>query len=192
MRGGLAALGLLFLGCGHSTPAVPQAVKTTSAPVPAADKETQLFQNMRTASNDIDVSLEDLEDGMKRSKALGAVAGGDAARALANVTSLLNTAGEALSDYDDVPATLEDFKADFAANDEKRLKSIDATVSALQAVGSASDVLGDLSETVPAERKADLTEIANDTDEAGDDLREAIRLLGGKVPKDEEDSGDGE
>ena len=188
MRGGLAAIGLICIACGHQPTALPQAAKPAASPTPALDKEAQLFQNMRTASNDIDVSLDDLEDGMKRAKSLSAAAGGEAGRALGNVSALLNTAGEALSGYDDVPATLEDFKAEFAADDEKRLKSIDAAVSALEAVGSASDILSDLSANVPAARKADLTQIANDADESGDDLQEAIKLMGGKVPAEDTDA----
>ena len=189
MRGGLAALVCLCLGCGHQTPVSPQPARAAVITQPPADKEALLYKNMRTANNDIDVSLQDLEDGMKRSKALGAVAGGEATSAFKNVTALLNTAGEALSDYDDVPATLEEFKAQFSADDEKRLRSIDAAVSALQAVDSASDILGDLASNVPAERKSDLAQISSDADEAGDDLREAVKLMGGKVPADDDDAG---
>jgi ABC-type transporter Mla subunit MlaD len=150
-----------------------------------------MYQSWRTANNDIDAALGNLEDGMKRSKQMAAVSGGNAAQALRQVADLLNSAGEALSDYDDVPATLEEFRKDFAARDENRLKSIDAAVSGLQEVGSASDILDDLSSNVPQRFKNDLNEITNDVADSADQLRQAIKLMGGKVPADDDDSGSG-
>ena len=156
------------------------------------DPTADLYQKMRTANNDVEVSLEDLDDGLQKSKALAAVAGGDAGKALKNVADLLDSAGESLSDVEDAPASLDEFKKDFSAYDEKRLKSIDAAIGALQAVDSAADILSDLEANVPPARKEDLTKISDDTDEADDDLREAITLMGGKIPADQDDGSDPE
>jgi len=190
MRGALVFLVCASLGCGRggapSVVAAPPVAK--AAPV---DPATALYENMRTANNDIDVALGDLEEGMKKAKQLAPTAGGDAQKALNNVATLLNSAGEALSDYDDVPPTLDEFKKEFASYDETRLKCIDAAVGALQQVGSATDILDDLAANVPASRKDPLDEIANDADEAQDDLRAAIKLMGGTIPADVDD-GDGE
>ncbi len=148
-----------------------------------------MYQNWRTANTNIDASLGNLEDGMNRSKQLGSVAGGNAGQALKEIAALLNSAGEELSDYDDVPASLDEFKKEFAARDENRLKSIGAAVKSLRQVVSASGILDDLSSNVPDKYKGDLGEIATDVDDSADELRQAIKLMGGKVPADDEDSG---
>ena len=171
------------IGCGRG--AAPSASSAAPpAPRPPADPAAVLFENMRTANNDIDVALGDLEEGMKKAKALAPVAGGDAGKALNNVATFLNSGGEALSDCDDPAASLDEFKKDFSAQDENRLKSIDAAIGALQQVDSANFVLDDLADSVPPDKKAALEEIANDADEAQDDLRAAVKLMGGTVPAD--------
>lgn len=183
----LALAAWFAIGCGHAL--APQAVRAAPSKAAPPDPEATLYANMRTANNDIDVALQDLEDGMKKAKSMAPSAGGQAKTALNNVASLLNSAGEGLSDYDDVPATLDDFKKDFAAQDENRLKGIDAAVGSLQQVDAAADILDDLSANVPADRKEALGEISDDSDEAIDDLRAAIKLMGGTVPAEDEDAG---
>src|SRR5579862_864072 len=186
--GFLLAVGLC-LGCGHSTPG-PQG-QAQVQPTPPPDPQAQLYQNWRTANTNIDTALDNLEAGVNLAKQLASVAGGGskstdkevgANQGFKEIADLLNSAGEELSDYDDVPASLDEFKKDFAARDENRLKSIDAAVSALQEVDSASDILDGLTSGAPAQFKSQLDDLDNDIGDSTDELKQAIKLMGGKIP----------
>ena len=142
---------------------------------------------MKEADTKVDIALQDLDDGETEAKAFAPKAGGDAKQALLQVADLMNSAGEDLSEYQDVPDTLDAFKKDFAAQDERRLTSIDAAIQALKSVQAAGDVLDSLSKNVPPDGKATLDEIAGNCDEADNGLQLAIKAMGGKIPADEDD-----
>jgi ABC-type transporter Mla subunit MlaD len=153
------------------------------------DPELALYEKMKTANVKLDAALDDMEEGLQRAKKLSPIAGGNVTTALINVASLFNSGGEALSDLDDVAASFEDFKKDFAAQDDHRLRSIESASNALEDVREAGDILDDLKKGVPADRAQALQGIVDDSDDAEANLVEAIKGMGGKV-KAEDDSAD--
>jgi|GEM_PF-4698294 len=180
----LAAALLTIGGCHKPVTAV-------AAPPPAAavkqDPVEVLYQNMKEADTKVDIAVQDLEDAMNEATTFAPKAGGDAKQALLNVADLLNSAGQDLSEYQDVPETIEAFRKDFAAQDEHRLNAIDAAIQALKSVQAANLVLDDLDKNVPAQGKQALDEIAGNCDDAASGLQVAIKKMGGKIPKDEDD-----
>jgi len=180
----LLPLAMAAVGCRRVAPAPPSA---PPAVVANQDPVATLYANMQQADTKIDIATQDLEDGISEAKALAPKAGGDAKKALLNVASLMNSAGEDLAEYQDVPTTLDAFKKDFAAQDEHRLTSIDSAVQALKSIQAADYVLDDLSKNVPTESKSALDEIAGNCDEADNGLQVAIKAMGGKIPTEEDD-----
>ena len=175
----------LCAGCshgGHKASVQPNA--PAAAPVdPVAD----MFQKMRTANYQVDSSIDDVEGALDATKKLAPKAGDQAGQALLNVADLLNTAGEKLSEFDDVPDSLDEFRKDFSSQDEHRLQGIETAISALKAVRDASDILDVLTQNVPADHKKELDDIVAKTGEAESDLEQAVGSMGGKVPP--QDSG---
>ncbi|HWD37307.1 MAG TPA: hypothetical protein VG944_00530 [Fimbriimonas sp.] len=185
VKGGAALMILLCLGCGRHGASQP--VRTAAVEAPP-DPQAQLYQKLRTADYQADGAIQELQDAEDGAKKLAPAAGGEAKEALLSVADLVNGAGESLSDYTDVSDTLADYKKDFAAQEDHRHKNIEVCIASLGNVQDASDILGVLLKNVPTERKEALNDIAGSVSEAENDLEDAIRSMGGKVP--DEDSGD--
>jgi ABC-type transporter Mla subunit MlaD len=149
-----------------------------------ADPAEAEYKKMRTADNNVDASIEELDDAVQGAKTLAPKAGGDAKQALGTVVSLLNGAGETLDDYDEAADTLEEFKKEFAAQDDRRIRNIRVSNEALSKISDAYDILGDLTANVPGQYKDDLKQISDNVDQAQSDLQDVVTGLGGQLPED--------
>lgn len=187
---GATTIPLVVLGCGSShksevaTTAPATETKDTTLP---ADPEDALYEQFKTGRYQINAAVDAIGEAVKIAKPMSMSAGGSAGEALTEVSDMLDDAGSSLVEHNDDPPSLEDFKKDFPAQDEERLKSIAAASEALRTLRDAQGTVGDLEANVPADFKADLLKLDDGIGEATDALEEAIKAMGGKVPPDEDD-----
>lgn len=189
----LAALILLALaGCGNKdggTQAVPPA--STGAPSSSEgpkDEATALLEQLRGGAYQIDVAMGSMEVAMNRVRPLMADNPAETKEALQNIADMLDSAGATLIEFNDAP-TIEQVRANFKENDDRRLKAIDEADDARQEVEQARTIVSDmLHSEPPAEIKSKLEEIDTAIDEALDAIEAAIEAFGGTVPEGGESS----
>jgi uncharacterized protein YukE len=153
-------------------------------PPEAADPEGVLYKKMRSADVQVDSAIQDLNDALNQAEKLAPRAGGDAEKALLSVVEQLDQAGETLADYENAPDTIEEFRKNFNAQDERRLHSINTVLDAVAKTTEASTISGDLAANVPEGFKKDLAAISDLIDEAQSELEQSVVAMGGKVPDD--------
>jgi uncharacterized protein YukE len=179
------SLALVGSGC-RQAPSVPggQGQGSTVPTTAPTDPEAALYKKLRGADVQIDSGIHELNDGLQQAEKMAPRAGGQAQTALLSVVEQLNQAGESLGDYQNAPDTLEEFKKDFNAQDERRLQSIKIVLEALGKINDASNVLNDLGQNVPDGFKKDLGSIVQSVDESQTDLEHAVVSMGGQLPDD--------
>jgi enamine deaminase RidA (YjgF/YER057c/UK114 family) len=182
----LAALvGLAMVGCGDKGAASdagaanPGTTASTSEP---KDEATALLEQLRGGSYQADVAMGSMEVAMNRVRPLAAQNAEETREALQNIADMLDSAGATLSEFTDAP-TLEEIRANFKENDDRRLKAIEEADDARKEVEQAKGIVADmlLSEP-PADVKATLDEIDTAIDEALDAIEAAIEAFGGTIP----------
>jgi len=172
---------LAITGCGSSTKVADGSLTSATKPAPA-NPEQALYDQIRSGTYQIGAAVDAIEEVRKTAREIASREKGDTQKALLTIEAHLNDAGEALSDFGDEPVTFEEFKKDFAAQDDKRLKAIDAGNESLNDLRDAQDILGDLLDSHPPEPEN--TEL-NNADSALDGclqaVEDAIKAMGGKV-----------
>jgi ABC-type transporter Mla subunit MlaD len=185
-RPNLTAIAFLFLlvcqGCHRGVSVENGAPSPPPTEVVKKDPEADQYKKLRGADIQVDSAANEMNDGLQETKALAQKSQGDAQKALLSVIEQLSEAGESLGDYENVADTLDAFKKDFAAQDERRLDSIDIALDALNQVTDAVNTLNDLSANVPPAFKKDLDEIVSNVGQTQSDLQQAVVSMGGQVP----------
>jgi len=177
---------LVCLGC-HSNESKPNdsgTKATTKATVPT-DPDKALYEQMRSGAYQISAAIDTIEETRKTMKDMASRQTGQTQRVIMTVASILDKAGSRLAEYGDAPPTFEKFKADFSAQDDRRLKAIDAAGLALDDLNDAQDVVEKLIDTKPPEEeKSKLEDADASLDSCTAAVADAIKAMGGKVEDD--------
>jgi hypothetical protein len=183
---GLAAC-IIVLGCSKAGSETKVDAKKTGPTAPI-DPDHALYDQVRSGAYQINSAIDAIEEARKTSRDIAAREGGKTQKALLQIASSLDDAGKALADYGDDPPSFEEFKKNFAAQDDHRLKAIDAANKSLDALGDAQDTLSDLLDSHPPEPEN--TELSN-ADSALYDcvqtVEDAVKAMGGKVASPDDD-----
>lgn len=168
-------LGLILLlgliGCGG-----PKASDVPSGAQPTASASESWYERTRSGTFQLGSVLSTIQEAFEASETSTKAAKGDAKALWADVTDALDTAGASLEPFTEFNLSESDFDKDFVAQDDKRLKAIEAANDALHPLDDAAEALGELSD---GQQVLELVRLAQD------DLKEAIETLGGKVEEDE-------
>jgi septation ring formation regulator EzrA len=102
--------------------------------------------------------------------------------ALKEIGDGISKAGSLIGDYDEELPPYDKFEKDFAAQDDERLKAIDACNKALEEIQDSLSITDDLLESGPPEEPAKvLREVKNGIEEVRDGLKDAVGDMGGKA-----------
>ena len=180
------ALGLCLFCLGCHSGGSKDTPPTSQAAVPKAgaptDPDKALYEQVRSGSYQISAAIDTIEETRKSMKDMASRQSGQTQRVIMSVASMLDKAGSRLAEYGDEPPTFEKFKADFSAQDDRRLKAIDAAGLALDDLNDAQDLVEKLIVTKPPEEEKNKLE---DADSALDGctaaVADAIKAMGGKV-----------
>ena len=174
-------LGLLICGCGHEQ-SKPTAIAKPTTPAAPADPVQALYDKVRSGSYQISTAIDSIEEVRKATKEIASREQGNTHQALMTITGQLDEAGKALADYGVDPPTFDEFKKDFATQDDRRLKAIDAANEALDDLRDAQDLLGDLLDSHPPEPEGtQLDQADSSLEECVQGVEDAIQSMGGKV-----------
>ena len=179
MRALLLLFPLVVMGCGKGS-----ASDTSVKPRPNVDRTAELRERDAQAAFSLDAASSSLAEALEAARKLAPTAGGDAKDALLDVAEMLDSAGATLSDFDDPPPALAEYRTGGPARTTERGKALAAALDALRELRDAQGTLDDLTGNAPAEHREALAEISDKTDEAIDSVEGAIRELGGKVPEE--------
>ncbi len=151
-------------------------------PAAPKDPDQALFDQIRSGAYQIGSAIDAIESVRKTTKEIASREAGATQKALVMITSQLDAAGKALVEFSDEPPTFEEFKKNFSAQDERRLKAIDAANESLNDLRDAQDIVGDLLDSHPPEpENTELDNADSDLEECVQAVQDAIKAMGGKV-----------
>jgi hypothetical protein len=146
------------------------------------DPDQTLYDEVRSGAYQISAAVDAIEGVRKTSRDIALHQSGKTQKTLLSVADILDDAGKALADYGEDPPPFAQFKQNFAAQDDRRLKAIDAANEAVDDLLDAQDTLGQLIDSNPPEP---INTQLNEADSALDDcvqaVKDAIKAMGGKV-----------
>jgi hypothetical protein len=175
----LACLALSGCSKAGSQSADAQVVKKAAAPV---DPDRALYDQVRSGAYQISSAVDAIEAVRKTARDMASQQQGATQKALSAIATSLDDAGKALADFGDDPPAFEEFKKNFAAQDDRRLKAIDAANQSLSDLGDAQDTLSDLLDSHPPEpENTALTNADSALDDCVQTLEDAVKAMGGKV-----------
>lgn len=157
-----------------------------AAPAPAAKSvpgastdatETKLYEQLRGGVFNIELALDAFTNARDELKAARPGMNAAASASADDLLDMLNSAASLAAD-DAAAPTMEDAKAKFAEEDERRLSLVGKLNDALKELNDAPSVLQDIRDAAP---KVNAEPIANALGEAEEALHEAITALGGTV-----------
>jgi len=159
----------------------------TAKPRTPVNPEKALYDQVSSGAYQISAAIDSIEAVRKTAREIASREKGNTQKALFAISASLDDAGKALADYGDDPPPFEEFKKNFAAQDDRRLKAISAANQSLSDLGDAQDTLSDLLDSHPPEPES--TEL-NNADSALDDcvqaVEGAVKAMGGRVPAADE------
>lgn len=172
---------LAISGCSKSLPHDDTSV-LAAKPAAPVDPEHALYEQVRSGAYQISSAIDSIEDVRKTAKQMASHQAGSTKKALLTIEKGLDDAGDALSDYSDDPPPFDEFKKEFAVQDDRRLKAIAAGTASLVALNNAQDLLDDLIDSHPPEpMKTELDNADSAMDECIQAVEEAVKAMGGKV-----------
>jgi hypothetical protein len=181
-----------LIGCSNGSHPADRSAKAEQAnPV---SPEQALYDQVRSGAYQISAAIDSIEDVRKTMREMASREAGATQKAHLTITGDLDDDGTALADFGDDPPTFNEFKKNFAAQDDRRLKAIDAANESLDDLHDAQDVVGDLLDSLEHQdagvpQKAQLDHADTVLDGCVEGVEGAIKAMGGKVTST--DSGDG-
>ena len=180
---------LLVIGCSKNAVNDVASAQTKKVSIPA-NPEQALFDQVRAGAYQIGSAIDSIATVRKTVRDMAAKEKGATSQALLKIADQLDAAGKALSDFSEDPPALEQFKKDFAGQDDKRLKAIDACNDSLDDLNEAQDILSALLDSHPPEpENTQLTDADSALDECTQAVEGAINTMGGKVTNSDDSSG---
>jgi len=168
-------------GCSKEAPHDPNATGSAKESIPS-DPDQALYNQVRSGAYQIGTAVDSIEDVRKTAREIASREKGDTHKALLEVAEHIDDAGQSLADFSEDPPAFDEFKKNFAAQDEKRLKAIDGANEALGDLHDAQDVVGDLLDSHPPEpENTQLTNADSALDDCIQSVESAIKTMGGKV-----------
>lgn len=173
---------LIVIGCGKHDPEQngPVAGTNPGAAQPS-DPSHAVYDQMRSGFVQLGTVTQTLADALDSAKAGKELKDAKIKETSSSIAELMDSAGSYIADYTEPPDSFEAFNAKFAANDDARLKAIDAANDCLHEVVEAKDALTDLLNDPKLEKNPTVQDLQGLLDDADKGLREAIQTLGGKV-----------
>ncbi len=177
-------LGLICLGCssGGASVAEPTPSKVLKKASPPTDPDRALYEQIRSGIYQINAAMDAIEETRKTAKKMAGRELGETQSTLNAIAKILDTVGENLSEFASDPPEFDKFKADFAAQDERRLKAITVANESLGDLYDAQDLVEKLLSSKPPEPEKTQLEDADATmDDCISGVEEAVKAMGGKV-----------
>ncbi len=177
----IALLAIMGFGCGRSPAVNASASPPPKVTAPPATDEKALYEGVRSGYFQLSGVQATLEQAVGEVTGLSTKGDANLASVVTDLREALDSAGAGIADYTDEPPPFAEFSKDFAAQDEKRIRAIDAANDALHELEDASGLVSDLLGESKYAKNASLGDLADVIQLAIDDLTEAINSLGGKV-----------
>ncbi|MDR3688449.1 MAG: hypothetical protein P4L46_03655 [Fimbriimonas sp.] len=182
----LALLALLAcFGCssGAKPARRPDPAPTVATkPGPPADPDRALYEQVKSGAYQISGAMDAIEQARKTAKDMAERETGNTKKALLAIAKNLDGAGVALSEYSNDPPPFAEFKTEFAAQDDRRLKAIDACGDVLDNLNDTQDIVAALLKSNPPEpEKTQLDNASSDLDGCIGAVEDSIKAMGGKV-----------
>lgn len=169
----LCSIATVIFGCGK-----PEVEAVAGAKPPNPERE--MYDNLRSARFQIGAANERLSDVFNQVSGLAEQEEAEVHDALKEISDGISKAGSLVADYDEELPPYDKFQADFSAQDDERLKAIEACSKALGEVEDALNLTDDLLESGPPEEPAKvLREVKNGLEECRDALKDAVADMGG-------------
>jgi ABC-type transporter Mla subunit MlaD len=186
---GLFSAAVLTSGCGPKAVAASPKQAATAAETKPADPMEAERDQVREGATQLTQAVSSLNDAVGTLAALQKSSQDpDLKRALSAIATSLDDAGASIADFSAEPPDLATFKAQFAAQDKKRLDAIDAANDALHDLDDATDALDpflpDPKATAPKPDSQAIQDLEQSMEDAQDALESAVKALGGKVEDD--------
>jgi hypothetical protein len=175
----IACSGVLLGGCNRG--AAQSAAEPATVPEKAKDPEEKLYEQMRSGAFQLSSALEALQKAVVDARTLGDSSSGELKDALADIADHLDSSGASIADFTGQPPALEEFRKNFAENDDKRLKAIDKANTALMDANEADGILQSVLEKPEFKTKPELKKISDELGACLESLEGAIKALGGKL-----------
>lgn len=167
---------VLLLLVGGCSKAPPKAIVEQPAPA-ATDPDTKLYGALREGAFRLNAASSSLGQALKSS--LGILkqqrSGTELFERLDEVVSLVDEAGEAVSEHSAAPPAVDAIKQKFSAYDDKRLAAITASNDALRRLDLAQKHLASTPSSKALAELGDVIELAQD------EIEGAVIAFGGKV-----------
>lgn len=177
-------------GCGSSPDATdskgqprptPKKDSKPSLPADPKDPDEALFEVCRTGTVQMNGAADTIEETLHTAEKVKSIATGEAVHAMEDATGLIDSAGAGIADYTAPIPNLEEFRKVVAAQDERRLKAIEAGNDAVRDLKEAAGILDSLAENSPEPLKKGATELSELVDLCIRDVYDAVEALGGKI-----------
>lgn len=169
-------LALCGCGCGRDTAIKPARPKPPAVTVDRENPEKTVFEQLRAGAFQIAGVEATVEEALVKVNALKP---GIVSEGLQELIDALDSVGATLADHTTEPSEPANTADGFAAMDERRLAAISAANDALHELEDASGILEALRPTLG--ERPEVPEIAELMQLGVEDLREAIKSLGGVV-----------
>jgi hypothetical protein len=172
----VALLALSGCGCGRGEAAKPPRPKPPAVNIDRENPERTVYEQLRAGAFQIAGVEATIEEVLVKVNALKP---GTTAEGLQDLVDALDSVGATLADHTTEPTEPAKTAAGFAAMDERRLAAISASNDALHELEDAGGILEALRPSLGD--RPEVPEIAELLQLGVEDLREAIRSLGGVV-----------
>lgn len=126
-------------------------------------------------------AADTIEETLATAEKVKAAAAGEALAAIEDVLGLIDSAGAGIADYTTPIPNLDEFRKAVEAQDERRLKAIEAGNDAVRDLKEAAGILDSLAESAPDPLKKGAAELAELVDLCVRDLYDAVEALGGQI-----------
>ncbi len=178
LLGSLLAVSLVS-GCQKSSKEDPSGEQTTVEK--PKDPEERLYEQVRSGAFQLTTALDSVQKAMQQSRTLADSSSGELKEAMLDVADHLDAAGSSITDYTTAPVKLEEFRKNFSENDDKRLKAIEVSNTALMDTSEADGIVESLLQNDKFKAQAELRTLSNVIGAALDALEGAIKVMGGKL-----------
>lgn len=162
-------------------PKKPTKDSKPSLPKNPSDPDEALYEVSRKGTVQMNGAADTIEETLATAEKVKAAATGEAAAAMEDVLGLIDSAGAGIADYTAPIPNLDEFRKVVEAQDERRLKAIEAGNDAVRDLKEAVGILDSLAENSPEPLKKGASELSELVDLCIRDLYDAVEALGGQI-----------
>ncbi len=187
MRFLLLACSLAIGACSHPHSEVSESsLPTTPTRTPiTVDSPRALYEQCRSGAVHLAGASETIEEALALAKKIARTAPKAMKEALGDAETMIDSAGAGIADFVTEPPSFEQFQKSIVAQDEKRLKAVQAANDGLHDLDEARGIVESISEDAKGPLKTQVTSLTSMFDVCVQDLEDAIGSLGGKIEKND-------